>query len=165
MTQTIRLCDNCEASAGPLDLICRQCGKRLPTELPSVEFDLKKWKWFVGLDGRINRGGFLLREIIALISIFVLPLLAYTVLPANNDSIFIGIVVLIISWGGILVGIIIHVSSVVRRFHDRSKSGWMLLLLFVPILNLIKWLELLFMGNNQTSNQYGGLPDGVNVGY
>jgi uncharacterized membrane protein YhaH (DUF805 family) len=121
-------------------------------------------KWLVGLDGRINRSGFLLREIIALILIFIFPVLAFSVLPADNDSMLIGLSVVIIGWGGVLAGIAIHISSLVRRFHDRGKSGWMLLLLFVPILNLITWLELLFMGNDQNPNGYGDLPDGVNVG-
>ena len=120
-------------------------------------------KWLVGLDGRINRSGFLLREIIALILIFIFPVLAFSVLPADNDSMLIGLSVVIIGWGGVLAGIAIHISSLVRRFHDRGKSGWMLLLLFVPILNLITWLELLFMGNDQNPNGYGDLPDGVNV--
>jgi uncharacterized membrane protein YhaH (DUF805 family) len=120
-------------------------------------------KWLVGLDGRINRSGFLLREIIALILIFIFPVLAFSVLPAENDSMLIGLSVVIIGWGGVLAGIAIHISSLVRRFHDRGKSGWMLLLLFVPILNLITWLELLFMGNDQNPNGYGDLPDGVNV--
>ena len=121
-------------------------------------------KWLVGLDGRINRSGFLLREIIALILIFIFPVLAFSVLPAENDSMLIGLSVVIIGWGGVLAGIAIHISSLVRRFHDRGKSGWLLLLLFVPILNLITWLELLFMGNDQNPNGYGDLPDGVNVG-
>ena len=178
MTQNIRLCDNCESRAGPFDVTCHKCGNFLPNLFSVLDGEVTKWwkwwKWFVGLDGRINRKGFILRGLIALVSIFILPVLYIAILQTNNDSIqrlshevtvFLSILLFTISWGGILAGIGIHISSLVRRFHDRGKSGWMVLLTFVPILSLILWYELLFMDSTQTSNEYGGLPDGVNVSY
>ena len=113
--QAIRSCDNCGASASQNAERCRECGSMLPN-VNSDSLGLTTWwQWFIGLDGRVNRGGFLVRETL----VFVLAILATAV--AVSFSVF------VVTWGLILVFIAIHVSSLVRRFHDRGMSGWSVL--------------------------------------
>jgi len=46
----------------------------------------------------------------------------------------------------------------VRRSHDLGKSGNMVLLLFIPIVNLIITIRLLFYKGQESANQYGNVP-------
>lgn len=53
------------------------------------------------------------------------------------------------------------VAVAARRLHDVGKSGWMLLIAFIPILGLI-WLLVLFVtDSDQGSNKYGPNPKGI----
>ncbi len=44
---------------------------------------------------------------------------------------------------------------IVRRFHDRNKSGWLILLLFVPLIQFLVMLYLLFARGEQHANRFG----------
>ena len=46
----------------------------------------------------------------------------------------------------------------IRRFHDLGESGNMVLLLFIPIVNLIIAIRLLFYKGQESVNQYGDVP-------
>lgn len=43
----------------------------------------------------------------------------------------------------------------IRRLHDRNHTGWLSLLILVPLLNLIFILYLIFAKGDDRSNQYG----------
>lgn len=43
----------------------------------------------------------------------------------------------------------------VKRVHDRNRSGWFLLLLFIPIINLWPAFELLFGAGTPGENRFG----------
>jgi uncharacterized membrane protein YhaH (DUF805 family) len=45
-----------------------------------------------------------------------------------------------------------------KRFHDMGTSGWLSLLLLVPLVGFIVVLVLLFKGGEPGSNQYGPAP-------
>jgi uncharacterized membrane protein YhaH (DUF805 family) len=45
-----------------------------------------------------------------------------------------------------------------RRFNDMGHSGWMSLLMFVPLVGFFVWLWLLFGPGDAQSNQYGKPP-------
>ena len=161
MNTNLRTCERCHASAGSGDDNCRQCGAALPHRsneflIPSVSW----WKWFVGLDGRLNRGGFLLREVSALI-LLIGPML---IVLAISDGDSIGVFFSILYLAGILLGVGVHISALVRRFHDRDKSGDMMLLLFVPLLNLFIYIDLLAVQGQDHWNDYGNRPDGIGLG-
>jgi uncharacterized membrane protein YhaH (DUF805 family) len=63
-----------------------------------------------------------------------------------------------------LYGIFVLIPSLalaVRRLHDTDKSGWWLLLLFIPILNILGFFILLFFyvqPSWQGENRYGSAP-------
>ena len=43
----------------------------------------------------------------------------------------------------------------IRRLHDRDHSGWLSLLMFVPVLNIIFALYLVFAKGDEKSNSFG----------
>jgi uncharacterized membrane protein YhaH (DUF805 family) len=50
-----------------------------------------------------------------------------------------------------------YLAVSVRRLHDVGKSGWMLLLSFIPIIGAI-WLLVLFFTDSSEDNEYGPNP-------
>ena len=50
----------------------------------------------------------------------------------------------------------------VRRLHDSDRTGWFVLLLFVPLINLF-CLALLCLPGTPGSNRYGAQPGGVRL--
>lgn len=60
-----------------------------------------------------------------------------------------------------LLGIIVPSIAVqVRRFHDQDKSGWWVLLGFVPLIGGIAVLVFMCLEGTQGENQYGADPKG-----
>jgi uncharacterized membrane protein YhaH (DUF805 family) len=63
---------------------------------------------------------------------------------------------------GALVTLVHFIPSItvgIRRLHDTDRSGWWLLLLFIPLIGVI-WLIVLFcFEGTQGTNSYGPLPD------
>ncbi|NNF95929.1 MAG: DUF805 domain-containing protein, partial [Halobacteria archaeon] len=54
--------------------------------------------------------------------------------------------------------IVISVMLAVQRLHDLDKTGWLYLLILVPILNLIFALYMLFAPGSAGANRYGSPP-------
>jgi uncharacterized membrane protein YhaH (DUF805 family) len=57
-----------------------------------------------------------------------------------------------------LAVIIPGLAVCVRRLHDVGKSGWMLLIAFIPLIGAIWLLVLYCTAGNQGDNQYGPDP-------
>lgn len=51
-------------------------------------------------------------------------------------------------------------ASVVKRFHDLDKSGWMILTLLIPIVDFVFSIYLLFVDGTIGPNRYGEDPKG-----
>jgi uncharacterized membrane protein YhaH (DUF805 family) len=49
----------------------------------------------------------------------------------------------------------------VRRLHDVGKSGWMLLIVLIPLVGIIWLLVLLATESNLGDNKYGPNPKGI----
>ena len=68
---------------------------------------------------------------------------------------------------GIIFNLAILLPSLgvfVRRMHDIGKSGWWILLAFIPIVNLVGWIVLLVfccLDSQPGENQYGPNPKGL----
>lgn len=58
-----------------------------------------------------------------------------------------------------LLMVAMYAVLAVRRFNDTGRTGWLALLLFVPLLNIAVALYLIFAPGTQGSNRYG-LPQG-----
>jgi uncharacterized membrane protein YhaH (DUF805 family) len=113
-------------------------------------------------DGRINRAKFWT----GIVVIIVIELIAMAVLAivgailGNNVvttliSIIVGLVCLVLIWPSIALG--------VKRFHDRNKSGWWVLIALVPLIGGLWYLiEAGFLEGTKGPNQFG--PDPLQIG-
>ena len=124
----------------------------------------------LGFDGRVNRGGFLLREIISFA--LMTPYLSQLGLAHPNGFL------LLAAWVLFLAGFVVHMSACARRAHDFGWSGWTCLvfvLVFTPTLWISLWIYgwalmfpfwvmLLVRFNSGESNEHGQCPSGVEVG-
>lgn len=54
-----------------------------------------------------------------------------------------------------VVAIWISYTNMIRRLHDVGKSGWLCLLVFVPIVGIGLHLYLLFAGGDAVGNRFG----------
>lgn len=66
-------------------------------------------------------------------------------------------------FGYFLATIIPTFAVIARRLHDSGKSGWMMLVKFIPFIGGIWLIVLLTTKGNQGNNHYG--PDPKNGGY
>lgn len=55
-----------------------------------------------------------------------------------------------LAWFGLAQG--------VKRLHDLNKSGWMILIMFIPVVNFIFGLYMLFADGTVGPNEYGNDP-------
>ena len=65
-------------------------------------------------------------------------------------------VALIVIWG--LGSIIPSIAVQVRRFHDQDKSGWMVLIGFIPYIGGLIVLIFMCLEGTRGSNRYGNDP-------
>jgi len=101
-------------------------------------------------EGRINRGKFWLGVVIIWVVIGALAAVTYAV-----DSSSFLVVYYIVAIAAIWPSLAIYV----KRWHDRGKSGWWVLIVFVPIIGYL-WLliECGFLAGDDGPNEYGPDP-------
>jgi len=111
------------------------------------------WADFLfSFEGRINRAKFWLGVAI----LYVVPWVLFIIAAAVNSSflwILVSLVVLVMIWPGLAISI--------KRWHDRDKSGWWILIGFIPLIGPI-WalVETGFLEGTPGPNQYGPNPLG-----
>ena len=67
---------------------------------------------------------------------------------------------------GMLFALAILIPSIavgVRRLHDTDRSGWWLLIAFIPIIGTIALLVFLLLDSNSGENRFGSSPKAVGV--
>ena len=113
--------------------------------------------------GRINRAKFWLINIaVVVVEIIIFAILsggaAMTADPEQAMAAMggvAGIVVIIV----FVIAFWISLSLGVRRFHDRNKSGWWVLIVFVPVIGSFWYLiECGFLKGTAGPNSYGPDP-------
>lgn len=109
------------------------------------------WKDLLfSFEGRINRAKFWLGVVVIGVVPWVFMMLAFMV-----DSGFL----LWIAWLLYLVVIWPAVAISIKRWHDRGKSGWWILIGFVPLIGgLWALIETGFLPGTSGTNQYGPDP-------
>jgi len=70
-----------------------------------------------------------------------------------------GLFYMLYSLGVLIPGLAVSV----RRLHDIGKSGWMLLIVFIPLVGWIWLLVLMVTDSEPGENQYGPNPKGITV--
>ncbi|MEE8632866.1 MAG: DUF805 domain-containing protein [Methyloceanibacter sp.] len=109
-------------------------------------------KFYFSAEGRVSRKQWWLRLIVPVIAISIvlgiIDAAIGTVDPTSGAGLLSGVWMLIILIPTILIYI--------KRFHDRNKSGWWVLICFVPIIGAV-WLliELGFLKGTPGPNRFG----------
>ncbi len=109
---------------------------------------------FFRINNRINRKRYI-KRMFALVGIsFVLGLVVNIVLmivgvdiPEDTVARAIGLLLLIP-----------NMALMIRRLHDLDKPAWWVIATFIPLLNLVLGLYLLFARGTYGPNEYGGDP-------
>lgn len=121
---------------------------KLPNFVEIALFEIiKKYAKFEGRANRPQYWYFVLTEFLAF---FILELLC--VIPFVNIIAFLALLVL--GLGLIVPGIAVSV----RRLHDTNRSGWWLLLCFVPFVGSIVILVFMCLEGTKGANKYGDEP-------
>lgn len=115
-------------------------------------------EFLFSIRGRISRSQLWLKWILPVTIVYiVLSLIAR--IGAASDSTAIAVIASLLTVIFALFTIWPGIATNVKRAHDRDRSGWFILLLFVPILNIWPIIELLFLRGTIGSNRFG--PDPV----
>lgn len=64
----------------------------------------------------------------------------------------------LIGFAALIGGIWFTIAQDVKRLHDVDKSGWFIILLFIPIINFILGLYMLLADGTVGPNRYGNDP-------
>ena len=115
------------------------------------------WAWLLfSFEGRINRGKFWLGIVILWAVVWVLALIA----AATSST--------VLWWLFSLLSILLIWPSLalsIKRWHDRNKSGWWVLIGLVPIIGgLWALIETGFLPGTVGPNEYGLDPLGPSAG-
>jgi len=107
--------------------------------------------------GRLNRLAYLKYMIgFSVVSFLINFIVAFVfvALTGNQESTVLNILSVIVTLpmtiGSIMAGI--------RRLHDLNRSGWFMLIVLIPIVDVIFGLYMLFRRGTEGSNKYGEDP-------
>ena len=110
---------------------------------------LKKYAVFNGRARRTEYWMFVLFNFIIVIALGFIE--GFTgIAPGTDQSVLGGLYMLAVLLPGIAVG--------VRRLHDTGRSGWWLLIGFVPLIGAIVLLVFMVQDSHSGENQYGPNP-------
>ena len=103
-------------------------------------------------NGRLRRRNYLVFDLIFTILIFLIEMiLEYLKTNFNLINLFLMIFIFIFL-------LILFTIMTIKRFHDIEYSGWSILLLLIPIINLGGSFLLLFKDGTVGPNKYGADP-------
>lgn len=114
---------------------------------------LKKYAVFTGRAGRAEYWYFVLFNIIIMAVLNVLT-------TSMKDVAGLGMLFSLVASLYSLAVLIPSIAVAVRRLHDTSKSGWLLLLCLIPVIGWIVLLVFMIMDSTPGANAYGPNPKG-----
>ena len=108
-------------------------------------------------DGRISRGEYIKKFLFLLVSIIPLLIIFVFLIDFLGDFVE-GILTLL--FGIIMVFInISYLMLSIRRLHDLNKSGWLILIAIVPLIDIALFIYLLACQGTHGNNDYGPEPE------
>jgi uncharacterized membrane protein YhaH (DUF805 family) len=143
-------CPNCGANVSVDNTSCWKCSNAMPSGLSVTRKQANGLRSILGFDGRLNRGGFLIREAFSLI--FVVA--ALFGLASPEPGLF---------WLFVAMHYAITISASVRRLHDAGQSGWVALIYVFPGAGYILLFMLAIRPGDGIPNDYGQNPVGFEV--
>ena len=118
-----------------------------------MNFDFKQF--YLSAEGRVNRKQWWLRLILPVFVITLVLVLLDSAMGTYNERLGLGTLSGLFTLVALVPSIFVHI----KRFHDRDKSGWWVLIAFVPVIGAI-WLliELGFLAGTPGPNRFGPPP-------
>ncbi len=114
--------------------------------------------------GRIRRRDFwiwMIGKTVGLFLLLVASLLLVPHLPIKDHDTqsLLGVVIMMILWG---LFVLSNICLIVKRWHDRNRTGWMYLILVIPVIGWL-WtlIECGFVDGTQGRNRFGKSPKGI----
>ncbi len=120
---------------------------------------LKALKQYADFSGRARRKEYWFFSLFNLIFL-ILSAMLDNMLGTFNQQNGVGLLSGIYSLAIIIPGIAVSV----RRLHDTNRSGWMLLIGFIPIIGSIWLLILMLLDSTPETNRFGDCPKLNNIG-
>jgi uncharacterized membrane protein YhaH (DUF805 family) len=111
---------------------------------------LKKYAVFEGRAGRKEYWFFILFNVLISMALGYVDWLTGNINPETGLGILSGIYALGVMIPGMAVS--------VRRLHDTGRSGWWLLITFVPVIGAIVFIYFMVLDSNPEINEYGPSP-------
>jgi uncharacterized membrane protein YhaH (DUF805 family) len=120
-----------------------------------MEWYVMAWKKFAQFEGRSRRKEYWMFALfnILIACVFYVPGLIF-----RENALGLGLLALYGIYS--LASLIPSLAVAVRRLHDTGKSGWFLLLCFIPVINLVL-LYFMCVDSSPGPNEYGPNPKGV----
>lgn len=105
--------------------------------------------------GRLNRKSYIYRSIfLSLVLGIIQGILELATAAIEALELLFAVMILVLCIFGFVAGIMM----LARRLHDLDKSGWWMLLLCVPLVNILFYIYILFFKGTEGPNQYGEDP-------
>lgn len=105
--------------------------------------------------GRLNRKSYIYRSIFLSFALGIIQLILELATAAIEAlELLFAVMILALCIFGFVAGIMM----LARRLHDLDKSGWWMLLLCVPLVNILFYIYILFFKGTEGPNQYGEDP-------
>ncbi len=114
--------------------------------------------------GRLNRQKFIVATILWNIVVLVMMFVSttFSAMACDPEASSIITVLMGLSWFVYIVLLFAFIYSAfamqIKRWHDLGKSGWFVLLGFIPIVGIICLVYLLFIKGTDGDNQFGKDP-------
>ena len=132
---------------------------------PHIAFTPLTWKQILfSFEGRIPRRQYWAAIGIQFAVIFVTAMLAGFILPIfsstrSDSSPVLGIVLVVVMIPIVVFAIWVGFAIGIKRWHDRDKSGWMMLIGFIPYIGAL-WtlIECGCLRGTEGVNRFGGDP-------
>lgn len=105
--------------------------------------------------GRLNRKSYIYRSIFLSLVLSVIQVVLTFAANTIGALELLFAVLLLVSG---LFGFVASIMMLERRLHDLDKSGWWMLLLCVPLINILFYIYILFFKGTEGPNQYGEDP-------
>lgn len=105
--------------------------------------------------GRLNRKSYIYRSIFLSFVLGIIQLILELATAAIEAlELLFAVMILVLC----IFGFVASIMMLARRLHDLDKSGWWMLLLFVPLVNILFYIYILFFKGTEGPNQYGDDP-------
>ena len=127
------------ADHGAADRMVKEASRRYQ-DVPKKE-DLKGFKFEKLFEGRVDKENFIYALVGGIILGFILMYIP------------------VIGWAIALALGVVGLGMTARRLHDVNQTGWLALLMFVPVLGLVGVIYLALLDAVDKDNHYGPKPD------